>query len=121
MFNSNCVVTVKPFNNGTTDKNGKQPVILQIIAGKAPNRMVISGTVAETSGFNIGSVYYANCREVEANEYGRQFRWTTIQEVTSVVDTVALTNQLGNPDVFDVDAKVAAPSVAESTADVLEG
>ena len=101
MFNSNVLVSVNPFNQGTVDKNGKSPVILNVVAGKAPNRLVLAGTIAETSGFEVGRVYYANCREVEANEYGRQFRWTVIQESKSVVDTAALSTVLGQPQVFD--------------------
>lgn len=101
MFNSNVLVSVNPFNQGTPDKNGKSPVILNVVAGQAPNRLVLAGTVAENSGFEVGHVYYANCREIEANEYGRQFRWTVIQESKSVVETAELSKALGQPQVFD--------------------
>ena len=105
MFNANVLVRAAQFNNGTIDKNGKEPVILNVIAGKAPNRLVIAGTVAETAGFELGKVYYANCREIDANEYGRQFRWTVVQEISSPVHTVEMSKLLGNPEVFDVTAK----------------
>ena len=101
MFNSNVLVSVNPFNQGNPDKNGKDPVILNVVAGKAPNRLVLAGTVAENSGFKVGHVYYANCRETEANDYGRQFRWTVIQESKSVVETAELSKALGQPQVFD--------------------
>lgn len=113
MFNSNVLVSVNPFNQGTLDKNGKSPVILNVVAGQAPNRLVLAGTVAENSGFQVGHVYYANCREIEANEYGRQFRWTVIQESKSVVDTANLSNALGQPSVFDASTKSPAQKAPE--------
>ena len=116
MFTSNCLVRVNPFNNGNPDINGKDPVILTVIAGKAPNRIVLAGTVAETAGFEVGKVYYAQCREVERNEYGRQFRWTPIQEVESVMDTVNLSEKLGEAKVFDATgfAETAKEQVKEA-------
>lgn len=103
MFNGNCLVSVNRFNTGTPEKGtGELPFILNVIAGKAPNRSVISYTVALNAGFKEGKTYLANCREVEPNEYGRQFRWSVVAEASSLVDIVDASTKLGNPVVFDV-------------------
>lgn len=117
MFNSNVLVKVNTFNSGRTDINGKDPVILQPIAGKSPNRMVLAGTIAETAGFEVGKTYLANVRETESNEYGRQFRWSVIAEAAGFNDILDAQERLGSPVVFDVDAKVEeAQPVAEQKA-----
>lgn len=116
MFNSNVLVKVNKFNNGRTDINGKDSVILQPVAGKCPNRMVLSGTVAEISGFEVGKTYLANVRETEASEdYGRQFRWSVIAEAKGFNDILDAQERLGKPDVFDVD-KVSTTSEVEAPA-----
>jgi len=104
MFNSNVLIKVNPFQNGKTDKNGKDPVILQVVAGKCPNRMVIAGTVAERAGFEIGETYLANVRETEpSDEYGRQFRWSVIAPVSGAIEVLDIQERLGEPVVFDVE------------------
>lgn len=119
-FNSLVIVTVNYFTNGALDKNGKQPVILTVVAGKAPNRTVLSGTVAESAGFEVGKSYLANCRETAPDEqYGRQFRWTKISEAT-VMDVIEGTKMLGEPQIFDVSASVETSPVSIEAAAAAE-
>lgn len=105
-FEGLVVVSVNHFNSGTEDKNGKKPVILNVLAGKAPNRIVLSGTVAENAGFQVGNSYLAQCREIDPNEeYGRQFVWNAIQKC-SIVDILDAKKTLGAPNVFDAAVEV---------------
>ena len=103
MFTGIVLASVNEFTNGALDKNGKQPVILNIVAGKSPNRNVLSGTVAERAGFEVGKTYLASVREVEANEYGRQFVWNKLSEAT-VIDIIRGQKELGAAQIFDVAA-----------------
>lgn len=99
-----ALVKVNHFTSGSLDRNGKQPVILSIIAGKSPNRNVLSGTVAENAGFEVGKTYLASVREVEPNEYGRQFVWEKLGE-PSTLEIIEVSDKLGEPQVFDVGVK----------------
>lgn len=100
-FEGLVMVSVNSFNQGTEDKNGKMPVILNVLAGKAPNRIVLSGTVAENAGFAVGNSYLAQCRETEADAtYGRQFVWNVVQKA-SMTDIISARKDLGQPVVFD--------------------
>lgn len=100
-FESKVIVAVKSYNQGEPDKNGKSPVILLVQAGKAPNRIVLSGTVAENAGFEVGKTYLAQCREIEPDEqYGRQFTWTALKEA-EMAEILSAEKLLGKPDVFD--------------------
>jgi hypothetical protein len=104
-FEGMVAVAVKDFTREGTeaDKNGHYPVILQVFAGKAPNRIVISGTVAINGGLIPGKSYIAQCREQEYNEeYGRQFIWTALSEM-SVMDILTAPKALGKPFVFSAD------------------
>ncbi len=101
MFNETIVVTVTPFSGTTTpDKNGEPSVMLQCIAGKMPNRNVLAGTVANRAGFFEGKTYLANVRETgEDLDFGLQFNWLAIKEVTDPVDVVKLIKELGAPQI----------------------
>jgi hypothetical protein len=103
MFNSIVLISVAPFTNGKLDKNGKQSMLLNVIAGKSPNRNVISGTVAENTGFEAGKLYLAQVREREADaKFGRQFSWIKLADA-SVADTLDSISKLGNAEIFNVE------------------
>ena len=101
-FNSLCIVSVNTFSKGNADKNGLLPVILNVIAGKSPNRTVLSGTVAEMNGFETGKTYLASVREVEANDYGRQFVWAKLKEV-SAVEIVEAASKMSKAEIFSIE------------------
>lgn len=118
-YNGNVLVRVNTFTNGKADKNGMESVILNPVAGKCPNRMVLAGTLAANAGFQVGKVYYANCRELEADtQYGRQFRWSVIAEITSPVDIVKMEKELGAAVVFDAGVEAPQTEKEATKADV---
>ena len=76
MFNSIVVASVSQLRIGTTlksgktvsaDSNGKAPYILNVVAGKFPNRNILSGTVAEGDSLKLesGKTYLLQVRETE--------------------------------------------------------
>lgn len=101
-FNDVAAVTVSLFNQGTVDKNGHQPVILTVIAGKLPNKIVIAGTVAQSVGFEVNNTYLVNCSEGEPDPtYGRQFNYKILGKL-SPMDILAVRKELGSGSIFDV-------------------
>ena len=99
-FNSRVLLKVLPFN-GSEDRNGKRPVLLHILAGKAVNKVILSGTVAEKSGFKLNRSYFTEIREMEPDvEYGRQFKWLPIHEYRATLH-YHIFKDLGEPVLFD--------------------
>jgi hypothetical protein len=125
MYESKAIVSVELFN-GTKedgslriDKNGKQAVMLRIIAGKSPNRNVLAGTVAENSGFIPGKMYFVQIREREANENGRQFTFTKLSDV-SPLEALQAEAMLGKPEVFNVNEAVKEEVTTKNVTDKAE-
>lgn len=115
MFSSMCIVSVNYFTNGSLDRNGKQPIILNVVSGKFPNRTVLSGTIAESNGFEVGKTYLASVKETESNEFGRQFIWQKLKEVDAM-EIVTTSTHLGNAEMFDASAKEVSVTKKETTA-----
>jgi hypothetical protein len=115
-FNSMCLVNATAFNNGKVDKNGESPVLLNVLAGKAPNRTVISGTIAKRNGFEVGKMYIVQITEGEPNEqYGRQFNINKRADAT-VADMFTAIASLGKAEIFSVEganAEVEQPVAIE--------
>lgn len=105
MFNETIVVTITDFSGTTTpDKNGLMPVMLQCIAGTMPNRNVLSGTVAERTGFEVGKTYLANVREAGYDDdFGDDYTFIKVAEITSALDIVRATKELGAPRIQFID------------------
>lgn len=97
MFNTMIVAAVTGFSGTTTpDKNGNFPVMLQCIAGQMPNRNVLSGTVAERAGFEVGKTYLVNVREVGYDEvFGPDYTYIKIAELSTGLDIVRAAKELG--------------------------
>lgn len=113
-FEGFALVSVNAYNQGNEDKNGKMPVFLNVLAGKAPNRVVLSGTVAENAGFEVGNTYLAQCRELEPDEeHGRQFSWNVIEKTEGALNIIKARKELGNAQVFD--AKLAEVEQGQET------
>ena len=83
-MNSLIIASVNQYTQGVSDKNGKNPVILNVVSGTFPNRNVLSGTVAENLGIEIGHTYLMQVREVEPNEFGRQFVYSKLKELDAL-------------------------------------
>jgi hypothetical protein len=102
MINNMIIASVNAYTQGTNDKNGKSPVILNVVSGTFPNRNVISGTVAENLGIETGHTYLFQVREVEANEYGRQFIYSKLKELEAL-EIVTAAAQMGAAVLVDID------------------
>ena len=116
MFNGLVVVNVRPFVNGSADKNGLEPKILNVLAGKAPNRTVISGTIADNLGLEDNKAYLMQVRETEESPvYGRQFSFSVVSSLSGM-EIIQTCKELGNAVIFDVETeapKVKAKPVLE--------
>lgn len=100
------VATIKPFNGSNIrpaeeDINGLPPVILDVVAGSCPNKRVLSGTVAKRAGMEENSTYLCKFEEIDATEYGRQFRFSTIikLEASQILEGI---KTLGPPVIIEV-------------------
>ena len=112
-FNSIILVNAVLFSNGKTDKNGETPVLLNVLAGKAPNRTVISGTVAKRNGFELGKMYMVQVTEREADaQYGRQFNFSKITEA-EVKDMFPAIANLGKAEIFAVEGTTSDEAIEE--------
>lgn len=104
MLNEMIVAAVTPFSGTSTpDKNGKYPVMLQIIAGKCPNRQVLSGTVAERADIEVNKTYLMQVRESGTDkQFGTDFTFVKIKELTTGADIVEACKNLGKPEIETV-------------------
>jgi hypothetical protein len=108
-FESKVIVAVNNFtgsvdNPAQADKNGKMPVILNVVAGKMPNKAIVqSGTVAERAGLTVGKLAFIQVRETESDDkYGRQFNITKLGDV-SPMEALQAEAMLGKPEVFQTE------------------
>jgi hypothetical protein len=140
-FESKVIVAVELFNgtdaegNLRIDKNGKQAIMLRVIAGKAPNRNVLSGTVAENLGFAPGKMYFVqitenlpeNAKTEERKaaltkaiaENGRQFTFTKLADV-SPVEALQAEAVLGKPEMISIEVAVKQNSTNKVVIDAKE-
>ena len=102
--------------NAKEDSNGLMPVYLNPICGDIPDRNVLSGTVARNSDFEEGKSYLAKWTRLEDDaEYGVQYGWTKVNEITDPLAIINAEVQLGAGRVFKVS------SIVESTVDTQQG
>ena len=104
------VVAVSLFQGegAKADFNGFDPVYLTPIAGMSPNRNVIAGTVAKNSGLEIGKSYLCKWTRLEDDpEYGPQYGWTKVSEISNPLDIINAEKELGAGKIFDVEAKAS--------------
>lgn len=104
MFNEKIVGTVTQFSGTSTpDKNGNYPVMIQCIAGKMPNRNVLSGTVAERAGFELGKTYLMQVRQAGTDKvFGDDFNFVKITELKSGLDIIQASKELGDPQIVTI-------------------
>lgn len=120
MFNELIVGTVRPFANGTADKNGLEPKIINVLSGKCPNRNVISGTIADNLGLEDNKTYLFQVRETEPNDrYGRQFSYVVTKELDAM-EIVKVSKELGSAIIFSVDGDAARPAVVTRNTEIVE-
>ena len=100
------VATIKAFNGSNIrpseeDKNQLSPIILDVVAGSCPNKRVLSGTVAKRAGMIEGNTYLCKYEEIDATEFGRQFRLSTVMQLNAIEILEAI-NSLGMPTIIEV-------------------
>lgn len=101
-FSGMAVVTAVELSHKAADKNGLLPVMLISVAGTIPNRNVLSGTVADSAGIEVGKTYLVQCTEVEADPtYGRRFNWLKLGEPT-LMEVAQAPKTIGKAGIFDV-------------------
>lgn len=119
MFNELALVAVTNFSGGSPDKNGKQSVMLQAIAGKIPNRNVRAGTIAENKAIHIGESYLVQFRELPQDpQFGRQFDFIVIRNSLSIKDIIDARMELGEPVVVPIEKPEGSERVASGTEEV---
>ncbi len=122
-FNEIIVGTITRYSGtDTPDKNGEEAIMIQCMAGKMPNRNVLSGTVALRTGLEIGKTYLINIRENGTDEqFGRDFTWTKVQEITSPLEIVKAIKELGDPEVITIPRPDGYEKTYERKTNVIEG
>lgn len=85
MLNEQIVISVSPYRGSTSlDKNGKASVWLELLAGTMINRQVMTGTVAEMNGFEVGKTYLAKVRATgEDVDFQTAFTFSRTKELVS--------------------------------------
>lgn len=123
MFNEMIVVSATPFSGTSSpDKNGKFPVMLQCIAGKMPNRNVLSGTVAERAGIEIGRTYLMQVRETGFDKvFGPDFTFVKVKELTTGKDIIDACKELSKPEVLTVQRPAGYEDVYRRKTSAVEG
>lgn len=123
MFNEMIVVSATPFRGTSSpDKNGKYPVMLQLIAGKMPNRNVMSGTVAELAGVEIGRTYLMNVRENGFDKvFGPDFTFIKVKELTTGKDIIDACKELSKPEMLTVTRPAGFEDVYKRKTSAVEG
>jgi hypothetical protein len=110
MFTEIAVVNAVTLSHLKEDKNGLLPVMLQTVAGNGINKCTLSGTVAERAGFTEGHSYLVAINEIESNEYGRQFQFNKLMEM-SALDIIQASKELGAAKVTDVTKVIISQDV----------
>lgn len=112
-FQAVVVASEKRYNKGggdaTVDVNGNYPIQFTIVAGKLPARaLVISGTIAQSLGFDAGNTYVTQASFRDTNEYGDNWNHVKLGQL-SAIDMAKLPDFIkafGKPQVVSVDTKV---------------
>lgn len=96
--NSFFLATVANFkgDNATPDKNGLEPVILDVLAGTCPNKRVLAGTVAMNLGLESGNSYMLKWTQLEDDtEYGTQYGFTLVHKIVDPLQIISVGSALG--------------------------
>lgn len=122
-MNNLVIVSVSKFQgeNAQADKNGLDSVYLTPIAGKAPNRNVLAGTVAMNTGLEVGKSYLTKYTRIDDDpEYGPQYSWTKVSEVSDPLQIIQAEATLGAGMLFDVERAGSQTPAQRATADEVQ-
>ena len=74
-----AVVKAVLLENGKADKNGLEAILLEPVAGRMPQKRVISGTIADRQLFENGKCYMVAIEQLPDDaQYGEQFRFNNL-------------------------------------------
>lgn len=131
MLVSKVVGTIVQFRGSdTADKNGEETIMVQVAAGRFPNRNVIAGTVAKNKGMEIGKTYLIQVRELgEHVIHGKDYDWQPLRELVTGKDIVDTCLALGDPEPIFIDKPIASQEyhrksdkiVSQRTKDIQDG
>lgn len=113
-----AIVAVSQFQGkeAQADVNGLNPIYLTPIAGRCPNRNVLSGTVAKSAGFEEGKSYLAKWTRLEDDpDYGVQYGWTKVQEISDPLAVINAEEKLGAGLIFNADSSTHEEVTADMT------
>lgn len=103
MKNQMFLAVVSTFNGKTAkpNKHGLDPLILEVIAGSCPVKRVVDGSVAKNAKLEAGTTCMIKWSEDEMDEeYGSQYIFTKLMEVSCPMDILNISEKLGNADLF---------------------
>lgn len=123
MLNEMIVVAITPFSGTTSsDKNGEFPVMLQLLAGKMPNRNVMSGTVAQRAGIEVGKTYLMQVRQQGTDkQFGEDFTFTKISELKTGKDIIEASRELEEPRIVTINRPEGYEDTYERKSIAVEG
>lgn len=106
-FNGVFVARVAHFKKAghETDMNGNPNVVLEVVAGKAPqlNKRIIAGSIAMSAGMVFDDTIAVSFVEGEPDkDYGRQFKYTKIGRLTTI-EALGSIAQFGMPEEVEVE------------------
>ena len=123
-FNGMFIARVEAFSmkGYEMDANGHQNVIFDVLAGKAPSKRIVSGSIALNKGFIIGDTVVVSFTEKDEDpEYGRQFAFGNGGRLTTL-EWLSLKKEFGDPEIVNVETKGKKETVGDTAvaAEVLE-
>lgn len=90
----------------SSDVNGKNAVILNVISGQCPKKRVITGTIAENMGIAPGNTYvFSWTKEEDDPTFGVQYSFNLIGK-PSLIELMEIANNTNPPKLFEEVSKV---------------
>ena len=74
--------------------------VVKVIAGKAPDSIVISGEDARGIGFKPNNIYLINCIEQESVWYKKKYQYSIVKQLNKQ-EVLNEINVLGSPDIIE--------------------
>lgn len=105
---------VKPvlLENGKADKNGLEAILLDVVAGRMPQKRVISGTIADRQRFEVGKCYLVAIEQLPDDpQYGEQWAFKNLDHLQGR-ELMATCKDLGKGIVVKSGEVVEEPMVA---------
>lgn len=84
------------------NKNGEMPVVLVVFAGSCPKKRVIDGSVFSNMNIELDTSYLFTYTPGDIDpDHGREYSFQAIAEIVSVMDTIKIVQELGDPELLE--------------------